>query len=103
MVVENGGNVNVSSGTLKNVGRNFGEVASDVRTIFNGMKNTIEQVTSHESWSTESSKIFLDKFNNISPMLEQHLQELESLESAIEKTATGYTTAEEDSIGIMHG
>ncbi len=96
------GNLNVDTATLSNVGSNFTNVATDVRSIFSDMQRTVDQVTSHESWSGDASRAFLEKFNNIKPRLEGHLQELEALGPAVNQTATNYADTEAENVGMMH-
>ena len=93
------GNLNVDTSALNTVGRN---VANDVRSIFSQMQATVDQVTSNDSWSGEASRAFLEKFNNIKPRLETHLQQLEALGPAVNQTATSYSDAEADNVGMMH-
>ena len=96
------GNLNVDTSELNTVGRNFTNVANDVRSIFSQMQATVDQVTSNDSWSGEASRAFLEKFNNIKPRLETHLQQLEALGPAVNQTATSYSDAEADNVGMMH-
>lgn len=96
------GNLNVDTLALNTVGRNFTNVANDVRSIFSQMQATVDQVTSNDSWSGEASRAFLEKFNNIKPRLETHLQQLEALGPAVNQTATSYSDAEADNVGMMH-
>lgn len=96
------GNLNVDTSTLNSVGNNFSTVASDVRGIFTEMIRIIEQVTSHESWTGEASRTFLEKFNGVKPTFEKHLQELEDLGPAVNQTATNYSDTEAENVGMMH-
>ena len=96
------GNLNVDTSALNTVGRNCTNVANDVRSIFSQMQATVDQVTSNDSWSGEASRAFLEKFNNIKPRLETHLQQLEALGPAVNQTATSYSDAEADNVGMMH-
>ena len=95
------GNLNVDTAALNNVANNFSEVAAQVREIFIKMQGTIEQVTSNESWQGEASRAFLEKFENIRPRFELHLQQLEDLGPATHATSNGYATAEEDNVGMI--
>ena len=96
------GNLNVDTSALNTVGRNFSNVANDVRSIFSQMQATVDQVTGNDSWSGEASNAFLEKFNNIKPRLETHLQQLEALGPAVNQTANSYADVEADNVGMMH-
>lgn len=95
------GNLNVDTGALGNVGNNFAAVAEDVRETYTHMKNTVEQVTANDSWRGAASDAFLQKFENIRPQFEQHLQQLEELGPAINVTANTYADAEAENISMM--
>ena len=95
------GSLNVDTSALNNVASNFSEVAAQVREIFTKMQGTIEQVTSNDSWQGDASRAFLDKFENIRPRFEQHLQQLEDLGPATQATSNGYATAEEDNVSMI--
>lgn len=96
------GNLNVDTSALSSVGNSFTGVASDVRTIFGQMQATIDQVTSHDSWSGDASRAFLEKFNSIKPRLETHLQQLEALGPAVNQTSNNYAATESENVGMMH-
>lgn len=95
------GNLNVDSSALSSVGNSFTQVANEVREIFTQMNSTVDQVTANNSWSGDASRTFLDKFNNIKPRLEMHLQQLEDLGPAVNKTSNTYADAEADNVSRM--
>ena len=95
------GNLNVDTSALGSVGNNFTAVANEVRETYNHMKNTIEQVTSQDSWSSDASRAFLEKYESIRPQFEQHLQQLEELGPTINATANTYADAEAENISMM--
>ncbi|MBR2678058.1 MAG: WXG100 family type VII secretion target [Bacilli bacterium] len=97
------GTLNVDTSALSGVGNRFTQIAADVRTIFTQMKNTVNQVTSNDSWKGDASTAFLEKFANIEPRLERHLQELEELGPTVEKVSNNYADAEQENVGIMRG
>ena len=59
------------------------------------------QVTSNDSWRGETSNTFLEKFNEIKPKLETHLQQLEALGPAVKTTADDYAATEEANDAMM--
>ena len=95
------GNLNYDSGKLQNVGNNFTTVAQDVRATFTNMIKTVDQVTANESWKGLASEKFLQKFENIRPQFEEHLQKLEELGPVINEIATGYSNVEEENASMM--
>lgn len=99
----NNGTLNVDTNALNTVGNQFTNVAGEVRTIFTQMNATVDAVTANDSWRGEASTAFLDKFNQIKPRLETHLQQLEALGPAVNKTASNYASAEAENVGIMRG
>ena len=97
----NNGTLNVDTNALNRVGNQFTNVASDVRTIFTKMCATVDALTANDSWRGEASTAFLDKFLQIKPRLETHLQQLEALGPAVNKTADNYAATEAENVGIM--
>lgn len=97
------GSLNVDSSALNSVGNQFSSIANDVRGIFTQMERAIDQVTANDSWRGEASQAFLDKFLSIKPRLETHLQQLESLGPAVNKTAENYAAAEAENVGMIQG
>ena len=95
------GDLNVDTGALGTVGSNFSDVASEVRETYTHMKNTIDAVTENNSWRGAASDKFLEKFNNIRPTFEQHLEQLEDLGPTINATANTYADAEAENISLM--
>ena len=95
------GNLNVDTSALGNVGNNFTAVSEEVRETYTHMKNTIEQVTANDSWHGDASEKFFQKFDNIRPQFEQHLQQLEDLGPAINGTANTYADAEAENVSMM--
>lgn len=96
------GSLSINTGELNTVGNNISEVASQVRAIYTSMRNTIDQVTSNDSWRGEASKSFLDRFDSIRPSFEKHLEELEALGPALSKSSTTYSDAEAENVSSIH-
>ncbi len=95
--------LNVDSYALNSVGTQIQAVSEDVRTIYQSMQDIIEQVTSNDSWKGAASDSFFEKFNNIKPTFEQHLQQLEELGPTLMGVANNYSEAEENNIAEVKG
>lgn len=95
------GTLNVDTSALSGVGGNFISVAEEVRATYTHMQNTIRQVTSNDSWNSEASRTFLEKFEAIRPEFERDLQSLEDLGPAINNAARMYEAVEQENIGMM--
>ena len=93
----------VDSDNLTGVGNRITEIGATVRDIYTKLQATINAVTSQDSWRGEASETFLEKFENIRPSFEQHLQELENLGPTLVNVAGGYSQAESENVGNMRG
>ncbi len=93
-----GGTLNVDTSNLTAVGNSIIEVAAAVRAIYTNMTNTINAVTSNESWKGAASETFLQKFDAIRPEFERDLASLEELGPTINEVSGNYQTTEEDNV-----
>lgn len=91
----------VETQSLSTTGKNFIDVASQVREIFTSVNHVVDQVTGHDSWRGEASNTFLEKFNEIKPRLETHLEQLEALGPAVNATSENYAATEEENSSMM--
>lgn len=98
-----GGRLGVETQSLHTTGKNLIDVAAEVRAIFTAVTQIVDQVTAHDSWRGEASNAFLEKFNEIKPRLETHLEQLEALGPAVNATSDNYAMAEEDNVSVMRG
>ena len=91
----------IETPSLNSTGKEFIDVATEVREIFTKVNGIVDQVTSNDSWRGETSNTFLEKFNEIKPKLETHLQQLEALGPAVKTTADDYAATEEANDAMM--
>ena len=95
------GTLNVDTGSLTGVGSSITDVASQVRSIYTNLQNTINAVTANYSWKGAASSAFLEKFEQIRPEFERDLASLEELGPTIKEVASGYEAAEDDNVAMM--
>ena len=55
----------IETQSLNSTGKEFIDVATEVREIFTKVNGIVDQVTSNDSWRGETSNTFLEKFNEI--------------------------------------
>ncbi len=96
------GTLNVDTSNLAGVGGRVGDVAGSVREIYTNLTNTINAVTSNDSWKGAASSAFLEKFEAIKPEFERDLASLEELGPTIKQVASGYEEAEEANISQIN-
>ena len=95
--------LNVDSDELSLVGSNIGGVSETVRSIYNQIVDAVEQVTSNDSWQGAASATFLEKWENIGPLLDADIKQLEELGPTLEKVANNYSEAEQQNVDDVKG
>lgn len=81
---------------LREVGNQMKTVANDVQVIFTQVKSIVNQVTSNESWKSEASEAFAEKFDTLRIDIEADLARLDAVGPTLMGTADDYAGAEAD-------
>ena len=81
---------------LKEVGNQMKSVANDVQLIFNQVKSIVNQVISNESWKSDASVAFSEKFDTLRVDIEADLARLDAVGPTLMGTADDYSGAEAD-------
>jgi len=81
---------------LKEVGNQMKTVANDVQLIFSQVKSIVNQVTSNESWRSDASVAFSEKFDTLRVDIEADLARLDAVGPTLMGTADDYSGAEAD-------
>jgi WXG100 family type VII secretion target len=89
------GTLGVTTQELTEVGNQMKNISGDVNTIFTKVKNIVGQVTSNDSWKSEASETFAEKFEVIKASIEEDLANLEALGPTLTGAANEYEQAEE--------
>lgn len=89
------GTLGVTTQELTEVGNKMKEISEDVNTIFTKVKNIEEQVTSNDSWKSEASETFAERFNEIKVTITEDLENLAALGPTLQGAASDYEQAEE--------
>ncbi len=89
------GTLGVTTQELTEVGNQMKNISGDVNTIFSQVKNIVSQVTSNDSWKSEASEQFIEKFDGIRVSIEADLANLDALGPTLMGAANDYEQAEE--------
>ncbi len=81
---------------LKEVGNQMKSVAAEVGMIFDKVTGIVNQVTANDSWKSEASDLFLEKFETLKVDIDADLRRLDNVGPTLMGAADDYEGAEAD-------
>jgi len=89
------GNVNIETGALNEVGKNVdANVAYNTRDAYNDVKQIAETVM--QMWTGPASKTLEEKLNELDPVINRDISDLEELGGVLQQIAQNYEATEEE-------
>lgn len=91
-----GDHLRVTTESLHNTGVKYGEIATTVSGLYENVVQSIDSITSKNSWQGESATAYQDAFKTISTELKARLAELNELGPKTMRVAQGYQDTEDE-------
>lgn len=95
------GSLNVTTDSLHDTGIKYGEIGTAVSGLYQSVVNSIDLITSKNSWQGQSAVEFQDAFKAISVELKERIEELNQLGPVTMKVAQGYQDTEDENSSLM--